>query len=360
MKLACVAIVKNEQRHIAEWLAYQFAIGFDTVILLDNQSTDATVTCARAFSPTYDVRVLDWNLTTRDYQPRAYEHAVHTFLDEFAWMAFFDTDEYLVIDPPFDLRAILTLWTDIPAIGIPWAMFGSSGYVTRPEGLLIENFLNRSEPAFGPNRHIKSIIRPSRMQRCENAHMFVMDGDYRSLSGLPLSFSQDGLLTKQPDYAIGKLHHYFTRSRDHWADKMRRGYHDTTRENSEFEIYDRNEIPDASATRLAPQTRAILDAVPPHSTTPYAVIASEVRQSSPETPTTSQSNQEGKTAFTSYNVEPSPSQAQPQHSGTWALLTEFGTLLCGTLQTTSSPTALPANVQTKLSSYGVTTRQTTW
>jgi hypothetical protein len=261
MKLACVAIVKNEQRHIAEWIAYQFAIGFDTIILLDNQSTDATAPIARAFAPTHDVRVLDWNQTTPDYQLRAYEHAVTTFGPEFAWMAFFDTDEYLVIDPPFDLHGILNLWADVAAIGIPWAMFGSSGHTARPDALLIEAFNHRSEPGFGPNRHIKSIIRPSRMIRCENAHMFEIEGNYRSLAGTPLSFSQDGLLATEPDYTLGKLHHYFTRSRDHWADKMRRGYHDTTRDETEFETYDRNEIHDDTAARYAPKVREILAAL---------------------------------------------------------------------------------------------------
>ncbi|MBW4033964.1 MAG: glycosyltransferase family 92 protein [Proteobacteria bacterium] len=331
MKLACVAIVKNEERHIAEWLAYQFAIGFDTIILLDNQSSDATAARARAFAPSHDIRLLDWHNTASDYQLRAYEHAVHTFGAEFTWMAFFDTDEYLVIDPPFDLRAILNLWTDVPAIGIPWAMFGSSRHEERPTGLLIEDFVYRSEPGFGPNRHIKSIIRPDHMLRCENAHSFKIAGNYRSLAGTPLNFSQDGLLSSEPDYTLGKLHHYFTRSRDHWAEKMRRGYHDTTRENSEFEIYDRNEIFDDTAARHAPQVREILAGLSLPNTALTNSTRLERGNSSPQSAGPEPTNEQASTNLLQESSKELPNSSPDtnhNHPGTWALLTEFGTLLC--------------------------------
>lgn len=54
---------------------------------------------------------------------------------------------------------------------------------------------------------------------------------------------------------MGKLHHYFTRSQAHWDAKIRRGYHDTDRKASEFELYDRNEVFDDSAARYAPMVR---------------------------------------------------------------------------------------------------------
>jgi hypothetical protein len=50
-KIGCVVIVKNEERHIAEWLAWQFCCGFDTVLMLDNVSTDSTKEVARVLTP---------------------------------------------------------------------------------------------------------------------------------------------------------------------------------------------------------------------------------------------------------------------------------------------------------------------
>lgn len=330
-RIACVAIVKNEQNHVAEWIAYQLAIGFDTIILFDNQSTDQTASRARTFATAYDVRVLDWTMTTPDYQTLCYDHAARAYADEFDWLAFFDIDEYLVLNPAFDLKSILNLWTDTAAIGIPWAMFGSSGHADRPAGLLIESFTHRSEQSFGPNRHIKSIIRPKRMIHCQNAHGFAMDGDYRSLAGTPLTFTQGGLLDTDPDYTMGKLHHYFTRSRAHWTDKMNRGYHDTTRADTEFDLYDRNEIPDTSATRQTLQIHSILSALNPDHPNAHPVIgrSAATRQSSPATNDHSPPTQEPASIslLKERTKEPLPPET-PNSPGTWALLTEFGTLLC--------------------------------
>lgn len=257
-RLACVAIVKNEEAGIAEWIAYQLALGFDAVIIYDNGSTDGTVAQARVLAARHDVRIIDWMDTSPRYQILAYEHAVRQLGTAFDWMAFFDTDEFLVLEPPFDLRGVLGLWTEASAIGVPWAMFGSSGHIRRPERLVIEAFCCRAPDDFFANRHVKSIIRPSRMRNCSSPHVFHMDGSYFGLTGLPLLFCQNTMLESEPDFALGKLHHYFTRSREQWAMKIRRGYHGTTRSFAEFNIYDRNEIFDDSATRYARAVRAIL------------------------------------------------------------------------------------------------------
>lgn len=284
-RLACVAVAKNEAPDITEWIAYQFAIGFDTVIIYDNASTDDTAARARAFSPLRDVRVRDWPETGKDYQVRAYEDAVGKFGSEFAWMAFFDADEFLVLAEPFELSGVLGLWekTDTAAIGVPWAIFGSSGHDKRPDGLVIESFTRRAPDDFPINLHIKSIIRPKRMRSCVSSHVFYMDGPYRSLAGAPLALQPNTLLAGTPDYSMGKLHHYFTRSRAHWADKMRRGYHDIDRMDSDFDLHDRNEIPDTSAARHAAGVISCMEqAAPTRTGTPErrnAVASYEARPS---------------------------------------------------------------------------------
>jgi FkbM family methyltransferase len=268
---AVVAVVRNEARGLAEWLAWQYAIGFDAVILFENASTDATRKIAASFAPTNDIRSLDWRVTAPDYQMRAYEHAAKLFETEFAWLAFFDADEFLVLPQHLDLRACLAN-AQAAAIGIPWAIFGSSGHHDQPPGLITENFLHRAPEIFPPCRHIKSIIRPTLMRAARNPHAFDMHGDYADLTGAPLAFEAPGYLADIPDYAAGKLHHYFVQSWSHWQDKLRRGYHDTTRPEAEFFVYDQNEIFDESATRLAPSIKTLLAARQDQKTETCAVV----------------------------------------------------------------------------------------
>jgi hypothetical protein len=258
LKLACVAVVRNEARHIAEWLAWQFALGFDTVLLLDNLSTDDTRAKALAFAPAHDVRVVEWPERRNNYQVRGYEFAVRHLDNQYDWIAFFDTDEFLVLDEGLTLRACLAAREDAAAIAVPWAIFGSSGHRAIPRGLVVEAFQWRGPASFGPNQHIKSIIRPKLMQACETAHSFAMDGTYTDLAGRPITWMIKGVQDGAPDYRLGKLHHYFTRSWEHWMEKMQRGYPDTARKLDDFNDYDVNQIFDDSVRRLLPEMRAIL------------------------------------------------------------------------------------------------------
>jgi hypothetical protein len=49
MRAAVCLFVRDEERDIAEWLAFQFAVGFDAVILYDNGSVDRTAEIAQRF-----------------------------------------------------------------------------------------------------------------------------------------------------------------------------------------------------------------------------------------------------------------------------------------------------------------------
>jgi glycosyltransferase involved in cell wall biosynthesis len=258
MKIACVGVVKDEERYIAEWIAYQLAIGFDAVVLLDNGSSDRTKEIASTFLPRYDVRVFDWTLRTPDYLIQAYAFAATEFAGKFDWLGYFDTDEFLVLDEGASLKQVLGRLPDAAAVAVSWAMFGSSGHRDSPGGLVIENYLRRSPADFGPNRHVKSIIRPELMKRSLNGHAFEMDGAYVDLAGRPVTWEFPAVLAAVPDYAGGKVHHYFTRSWEDWLAKLRRGYHDRQRPEDEFYDYDRNEIFDDQAAVLASGVKSIL------------------------------------------------------------------------------------------------------
>ncbi len=263
-KIGCVAIVKNEERHIAEWLAWQFFLGFDTVFLLDNGSTDATAAVARSFKTQYDVRLLDYPNEAPDYQLRGYEMLAREVAPDFEWLAFFDADEFLRLDEGLSLKAALAGRQEA-AIAIPWAIFGSSGHQNFPPGLVIENFTRRSTPDFPPNHHVKSIIRPQLMERAVNPHAFQMRGEYADLAGRRVAWGHTpGVLAHRPDYAGGALHHYFVRSVAHWREKLARGYHDLTRPDDEFFMYDRNEVEDRSLALHAPKINSMIETLFSH------------------------------------------------------------------------------------------------
>ena len=154
MKSAVCLFARDEERDIAEWLAYQFAIGFDACLIYDNGSIDRTPDIVRAFGRNHDVRLVPWNDTQKFAQIGAYADCIARFGAHFDWIGCVDADEFIV--PLIDIPTLLTHQANsTSAIALNWRMFGSSGLTIRPHGLLIETFVHRAPDDFGPNQQIK-------------------------------------------------------------------------------------------------------------------------------------------------------------------------------------------------------------
>jgi glycosyltransferase involved in cell wall biosynthesis len=257
-------IVRNEARDIAEWIAFHAEAGFDTQLIFDNLSTDGTDRIVRNAARHYDIRFHAWENQSARTQLLAYEAACTAYKLEFDWIAFIDSDEYLVTHTGEKINAMLARYDGWSAVAINWAIYGANGHEDFPEGLVTDNFTRRAEAGFFPNRHVKSIIRPRLAVACPSAHNFRMvedrDGHYCDAAGNYMLWAiapevQGGVLRgvgrALPDYGTCRINHYFTRSRAHWMAKLSRGYASQWihRDMSAFDEHNRNEVEDPIANR---------------------------------------------------------------------------------------------------------------
>lgn len=260
MKTAAICVfVRNEERSIQEWIAYHSLIGFDSVIIYDNGSSDATVSMANAMLNVADVIVVDWSQATgRTAQADCYEDCCKRFAKQYEWIAFLDSDEFLA--PPLDakLSDLLVGKFFAAAVAFNWACFGSNGHQQAPEALTIAAFTRRSDLEFSPNRHTKILARPELVRKVLNPHYFDMDGPYVRPNGESFEWAQKAL-TKDVVLSGWKINHYFIRSKQHWDAKVARSYRDgTVRDEGLFQVYDRNEVEDLSAAVLADRVNALI------------------------------------------------------------------------------------------------------
>ena len=270
MRTAICMNVRNEARGVAEWMAFHRQAGFDTQIIFDNASTDGTRQLIQAAARLFDVRYHHWGQADHTYQVDAYFTACHLYRHEFDWLAFIDSDEFLVTAAAQPIAEFLQPFGPCGGIGVNWAIYGSNGHDEWPPGLVTEAFTRRSEATFLPNRHIKSIVRPLAVMACENPHWFLLDAPYVDAAGRALHWLQQpaghtvrGLTEDVPDYTHCRVNHYFTRSRAHWVEKVRRGYpaEIAVRKIEEFDHYDRNEVLDPVAARWTPAVRSWVAAI---------------------------------------------------------------------------------------------------
>lgn len=264
MKTAICLIVRNEVRDIQEWIAFHALAGFDTQIIFDNRSDDGTAALIQAAARHHDIRFHDWDNRSAASQVLAYQAACQAYHLEFDWIAFLDSDEFFVTTEDIPVNTFLARYEGWSAVALNWAVYGANGHEAFPPGLVVETFTRRAPEDFFPARHVKSIVRPRLALRCANPHYFDMaediDGHYCDPAGSYMLWMRApeapggtlrGVSRALPDYAIARVNHYFTRSRAHWAAKVRRGYPEdvAVRKMEEFATYDRNEVEDPIATR---------------------------------------------------------------------------------------------------------------
>ncbi len=275
MKSAVCLVVRNEVRDIAEWIAFHALVGFDTLIIFDHQSDDGTAAVIKSATALYDIRYHYWTDGSQRSQVAAYEAACAAYRLEFDWIAFIDSDEFLIPAAPEPVNALLARYDGWSGVAVHWAIYGANGHDDFPPALVLDGFPARAAADFFPCRHVKSVVRPRYVARCLNPHCFDLAGDrlgsYCDTQGRSMQWwpapEHGGILPgvslEPPDYSVCRVNHYFTRSRAHWVAKLKRGYPSDVaiRRMAEFVEYDRNEVHDPIAQRYLPALREAVAAL---------------------------------------------------------------------------------------------------
>jgi glycosyltransferase involved in cell wall biosynthesis len=244
MKAAICAIIKEEERDVLEWMLFHVAIGFDAIILYENGSEDRTYEVAKRAGYLFDLRLIKW--PEKFSQLAVYDHAYKNYGREFDWLCVIDSDEFVVPVRDRNIKRFLGTMDRHAAIAANWALYGSSGHIEIPSGLVVENFLSRAALDFGGNRHVKSFVRPEAIQSVHNPHVFRLDArfSYVDVLGYPCTWVKNGKFEQCVGQDVCRINHYFTKSREHYAIKLARGNAnggvrpDMFRQNDRNDVYD--------------------------------------------------------------------------------------------------------------------------
>ena len=236
--LAICAIFKNEGRYLQEWIEYHQMVGIKHFYLYDNDSTDDT----RILQKYLDEGILTLNkISGQGQQMNAYNHFLQTYKDEVEWVAIIDLDEFIVpmdyATIPEEMNAILDKAKKkieildgfsidmVAGISLCWVYYGTSFHIDPPEGLMLENYLNRINFEDNDNwckciyyvDHIDSIINPH-FTIPKNDKVFIDEnGDYVPICARFFSARANHL----------RVNHYTTRSlNEHTYKLTERGFAD--------------------------------------------------------------------------------------------------------------------------------------
>jgi len=202
------ANIRDDNDYLDEWIDYHLSIGFEHIVIYDHlskvpvKSKWDNVTVYRLERESLFIPEFIHNFTLQNHKS--------------FWMAHFDVDEFIVLLQHKNINELLQGYEDHGAVGVPWSMFGSSGHVLKPKGLVKDNYLYRREDE-NPE-WIKSIINTRFCKRIDDPHYGIY-----SRPAVNEAFEQiEGSRATSPRKLI-KLNHYFTRSLEEYKRKIERG-----------------------------------------------------------------------------------------------------------------------------------------
>ncbi|WP_126422400.1 glycosyltransferase family 2 protein [Asticcacaulis excentricus] len=223
-KSAVCLIAKNEGPYLLEWIAYHRVLGFDQIIVYNNNSTDQSAEVLEKLAAAGIITYRFWPHGAHGSpQIAAYMDALKR--SEAEWMLFIDADEFLVLHQHPNVNAFLASFEvngNIDAICFNWRIFGDS-HMPRSDGRpVIERFTWAAPEDFGVNAHLKSFIKTARQRGVVHMHLCDVIGDKVYSSGRALEMEQWGV-SKDIDTTVAQVNHYYTKTLEEYQIKKARG-----------------------------------------------------------------------------------------------------------------------------------------
>ena len=133
MQTAVCAIAKLENNYIREWVEYYLSIGFNKIILYDNNDIEGE----ELSSPLSDyiksgqVDIIDAR-GKKGYQVEAYDDCYQKYKSDVDWILFADIDEFLTITSGIKINEFLAQehFNKYNVINFQWCHYTDNDYVT--------------------------------------------------------------------------------------------------------------------------------------------------------------------------------------------------------------------------------------
>lgn len=227
-QICVVAILKDEERFLEEWISYHRLLGVDHFFLYDHAAEQPL---QELLTPHRDyVTVIDWSqddpsLPGGTAQLRAYAHALGILPPDCSWVSFIDGDEFIVLRRHETLRAFLGKFGGFGSIRLNWHVFGHNGHFHDPQGLVTASLTRRMA---APSIRTKAIARPQAIQGFRSAHWCELKEGWKPADANGRRYA-DRLYPGKTE--VAHINHYQCRSFRNWMFKVERGDVSFNREN---------------------------------------------------------------------------------------------------------------------------------
>ena len=232
-KIALMAMGRHENQYAREWVEHHLNIGFDKIIIFDNNREGE-----ERFADVLGDYVKKGKVIIEEH-PEPYgmlptfKAAYDKRSKEFDWLMDLDFDEFLVLPGSEDVHAFIKNFEEnADVVKVNWMIYGDSNLVTNDGRPLLRRFTQplrgkdgRTE-SWGENIHVKSLVRCG-MQGITypDPHCPHGAGRYVSANGEPSDASP---FVENVNHDGAVILHFMTKTIEEWMDnKVKRGQCDS-------------------------------------------------------------------------------------------------------------------------------------
>lgn len=248
-QVAVVAIVKDEAPYLKEWLDYHRLIGVDRFFIYDNDSKDDTV---QVLEPYIKAGIVEYKFFPGSgMQEKAYFDCARRVAGKVDWLITIDVDEFVQCLNGYSLVAWLEqLPKYVSQVEFGWMIYGSNGFVKKPDGMVIENYNRHATNDFLAD--YKSVVRPDRVVGISFPHEYqviglTVDENKKILWSYPKCSVPGARPSSKKKF---RVNHYYSKSLVEFQEKSKRGDASVPnrkpRNISDFKEHDQNQIIDDS------------------------------------------------------------------------------------------------------------------
>lgn len=259
-ELAVCAIVKDCAPFLKEWIEFHLLVGVEHFYLYDNSSTDNSQEVLLPYIQQGIITLIDWpnqkEEEWRDHkfawvyttQVSAYNHCKQIALGEAKWVAFIDSDEFIVPVVTDKITHFLREKEEKGAISIYWQMYGTSLIDDiPPKTLMIELLTMRGK---GECPTTKVIVKP------EDLHYFANSPHWCYVYP-PKEVYQCSINEMKINHYVNRTVNFLLNQKWKVVNTM---YNiNQTKKSAEQIINQWNEVEDRTMDRFIPQLREIME-----------------------------------------------------------------------------------------------------
>ena len=218
-KLILCAIAKCENKYIMEWIGYHFRLGFDKIVIYDNNDENGE-RIRDVVGNLQNAEIIDWTSHKQrscEAQVAAYNDCYKKYMD-WNWMMFLDIDEFLEFKNFKTIKEYLDQdWVkSANCIKFHWKCYSDNEYIYSQDGLVTEKYTQLCENK-SVNEYVKTIY------KCGFPNLKILNVHYSS----PITnvYYQNGkkapykhqTIDENINYDSGWIRHYVTKSMEEFV-----------------------------------------------------------------------------------------------------------------------------------------------